>query len=278
MLQIFRAAATVVLFCLLLLMVACHSDEGLKKSLAEKDAQITALKADNEQLKRDADDARAMPKCGTVACKDGTCYGIQRGDTLTGISFRFYGTAKRYDLLAVTNGISNPNLIYAGACICIPAPIKKISAKWNMQKIQQRQEPRLDASGTKPRPKHSDSPISLRSNPLDEYLRSFSAPSVTPVSPLIDMPRPKEEVRPLYLSPKPRNGKAPDPASPPKKAPDSLMQLIPAFNSGTGPLMIVASHMIPKRAPPYPHGLDYHRGFYSPCRRVFAPLSIFLYD
>lgn len=52
-------------------------------------------------------------------------YIIQKGDTLSAICRKFYGdgTAKTYNKLAQYNGIKNPNLIYAGNTLKIPAKL-----------------------------------------------------------------------------------------------------------------------------------------------------------
>ncbi len=49
----------------------------------------------------------------------GKCYGIQRGDTLSGIALRFYGTIRAVPELAKINKIADPNKIYAESCICL---------------------------------------------------------------------------------------------------------------------------------------------------------------
>ena len=47
-------------------------------------------------------------------------YKIEKGDTLTKISTKFYGDKKYYDELAEFNGIENPDKIKTGAVIEIP--------------------------------------------------------------------------------------------------------------------------------------------------------------
>ncbi len=249
MLQVFRAAAMAILFCSLLLMVACHSDEETQKILAEKDAliwaksvQIATLKTENEKLKHDISDVSMTPKCGIVACKNGTCYGIQRGDTLTGISLHFYGTAKRYDVLAALNGISNPDLIRVGACICITGSLKKTATKretgvpvLNAERTVKERRPHVSA--------RSGPSFSLQSDPLSEYLMPLSAPPVYPVSPLIDMPKPREKTEPLHLQIIPRDEKTPVPA----KSPDSRIVPPPHFGSSASVAVLCAS---PGSVPP----------------------------
>lgn len=52
-------------------------------------------------------------------------YTIQYGDTLSAICRKYYGdgSAAAYNRLAQINGISNPNLIYAGNTLKIPQPL-----------------------------------------------------------------------------------------------------------------------------------------------------------
>ena len=48
-------------------------------------------------------------------------YKIKSGDCLLNIAKKYYGDGSKYTLLASANGISNPNLIYAGNTLTIPA-------------------------------------------------------------------------------------------------------------------------------------------------------------
>lgn len=50
----------------------------------------------------------------------GTTYTVVPGDTLWGISERYYGTGTRYPEIAAANGIANPNLIFPGQVFVIP--------------------------------------------------------------------------------------------------------------------------------------------------------------
>lgn len=50
----------------------------------------------------------------------GTTYTVVPGDTLWGISERYYGTGIRYPEIAAANGIENPNLIFPGQVFVIP--------------------------------------------------------------------------------------------------------------------------------------------------------------
>lgn len=50
---------------------------------------------------------------------NGQIYVVQRGDTLSGIAFRFGVSV--YELGRI-NGIFNPNLIWIGQCLTLPAP------------------------------------------------------------------------------------------------------------------------------------------------------------
>lgn len=51
-------------------------------------------------------------------------YTIESGDTLTGISKKYYGSSSYYDELAAYNGIANPDFIRAGATIYIPKTVE----------------------------------------------------------------------------------------------------------------------------------------------------------
>lgn len=59
-----------------------------------------------------------QPGGGTGGATGDTTYTVKAGDTLSGIAAR-YGTT--YQALAAYNGIANPNLIYVGQTIRIPA-------------------------------------------------------------------------------------------------------------------------------------------------------------
>ena len=50
----------------------------------------------------------------------GTTYQVVSGDTLWGISERFYGTGIRYPEIVAANGIENPDLIFPGQIFTIP--------------------------------------------------------------------------------------------------------------------------------------------------------------
>lgn len=47
-------------------------------------------------------------------------YTVQRGDTLSVITKRFYGNGALYPKLAAANGIKNPDLIHPGQVIRLP--------------------------------------------------------------------------------------------------------------------------------------------------------------
>jgi LysM repeat protein len=51
-------------------------------------------------------------------------YTVRPGDTLSGIAFRFYGQARAWQYLYQVNraGLANPNLIFPGQVLTIPAP------------------------------------------------------------------------------------------------------------------------------------------------------------
>ena len=53
-------------------------------------------------------------------------YVVQKGDTLTGISQRKYGTIEYYDELAYLNGIENENYIRAGQVLYLPDNIREL--------------------------------------------------------------------------------------------------------------------------------------------------------
>lgn len=63
--------------------------------------------------------SRARIASGTTGSR---AYTIRRGDTLSAICRRFYGSSssKYYKALAKYNGIKNPNLVYPGKTIKIP--------------------------------------------------------------------------------------------------------------------------------------------------------------
>lgn len=46
---------------------------------------------------------------------------VESGDTLSGIAQRFLGTASRFPEIAALNGIANPNLIFPGQRLQLPA-------------------------------------------------------------------------------------------------------------------------------------------------------------
>lgn len=48
-------------------------------------------------------------------------YKIKSGDCLWNIAKKYYGDGSKYTLIAKANNISNPNLIYAGNTLTIPA-------------------------------------------------------------------------------------------------------------------------------------------------------------
>jgi len=50
-----------------------------------------------------------------------TTYTVQRGDTLGRIAVRFYGDARKYPVIQRANNISNPNRIWIGQVLVIPA-------------------------------------------------------------------------------------------------------------------------------------------------------------
>jgi nucleoid-associated protein YgaU len=50
----------------------------------------------------------------------GQTYTIQRGDTLTSISRKFYGTPARVRDIAAANGITDPNKIKVGQTLTLP--------------------------------------------------------------------------------------------------------------------------------------------------------------
>ena len=49
-----------------------------------------------------------------------TTYTVVSGDTLWGISEKFYGTGTRYNEIAEANGVANPSLIFPGQVFVIP--------------------------------------------------------------------------------------------------------------------------------------------------------------
>lgn len=47
-------------------------------------------------------------------------YTVKKGDTLSGISKKFYGSSNQYTRIAAANSLKNPNLIYPGQTLKIP--------------------------------------------------------------------------------------------------------------------------------------------------------------
>lgn len=58
-----------------------------------------------------------------------TTYTIQRGDTLGRIAARFYGDPRKYPIIQRANNISNPNRIWIGQVLVIPASEDSASSK-----------------------------------------------------------------------------------------------------------------------------------------------------
>jgi len=52
-------------------------------------------------------------------------YTVKKGDTLSGISKKYYDNANRYTVIAEENNIADPNLIYPGSTLVIPPPQEK---------------------------------------------------------------------------------------------------------------------------------------------------------
>lgn len=51
-------------------------------------------------------------------------YEIKEGDTLRSIAKELYGISLMWRIVAIKNGIKNPNLIHEGQIIWIPLPFK----------------------------------------------------------------------------------------------------------------------------------------------------------
>lgn len=64
---------------------------------------------------------RSSPATSPATAQGAVNYTIKKGDTLGAICRKYYGDASLYSKLAKINGIKNPNLIYAGNTIKIPA-------------------------------------------------------------------------------------------------------------------------------------------------------------
>lgn len=112
--------------------------EGISESgLATANAEITSLKAENEDLKTQLADAEAAANAapspsvspsGTPspdASGDGTAitgqdYVVRRGDTLNTIAEKFYGDTKYGDYLAEVNHIDDPAALTIGMTLIIP--------------------------------------------------------------------------------------------------------------------------------------------------------------
>jgi len=74
----------------------------------------------NNLLKRCASLGMTLVMLGTPQLGSGEEHVVRRGDTLTGISQKYYGTITLYDELAHYNGIADPSLIRVGQVIEIP--------------------------------------------------------------------------------------------------------------------------------------------------------------
>lgn len=108
------------------LQVELHKREAEIRAAVEKATaeQRAALERQQQELKEaraklEAELARQAERHVTV---EGTTYTIVRGDTLSGISRRFLGSANRWHEIHEANKdvIKNPNLIYPGQVIRIP--------------------------------------------------------------------------------------------------------------------------------------------------------------
>lgn len=76
--------------------------------------EIKSLKQDKKVLST-GNNARSSEKKITA-----TTYTVKKGDTLSAIARKFYGTANLYPKLATYNNIKNPNIIRIGQIIKIP--------------------------------------------------------------------------------------------------------------------------------------------------------------
>lgn len=61
-----------------------------------------------------------IPKSETLAPGTKNYHTVVRGDTLWGISKKYYGTGSRYPEIAKANNISNPDIIHVGQKLLIP--------------------------------------------------------------------------------------------------------------------------------------------------------------
>lgn len=64
-------------------------------------------------------------RSATTEKKTSTDYVIQKGDTLSALCRKYYGSAapEYYNKLAAYNGISNPHMIYTGNSLKLPQPL-----------------------------------------------------------------------------------------------------------------------------------------------------------
>jgi hypothetical protein len=101
------------------------SDKVMLDLQSKTNQEIVSVKAENSRIQEQLDREIKKEKCGTISCEGGRCYGVQYGDTLSGIALRFYGRASHYLELAEINSIKGPNyVIMAESCICLPATLK----------------------------------------------------------------------------------------------------------------------------------------------------------
>lgn len=72
-----------------------------------------------------------------ASANEANSYKVQPGDTLAKISQKFAGDLSLVQSIASTNGIANPDVIYAGATLTIPSQAAQVQPVQQAQQVQQ---------------------------------------------------------------------------------------------------------------------------------------------
>ncbi len=87
---------------------------GVAEAYSAKDARIAELEAELARLRGEA------PAPSAPAPVVASTHTVVKGDTLTGISYRYYGDETKLAAIMELNGIANPNLIKVGDVLKLP--------------------------------------------------------------------------------------------------------------------------------------------------------------
>lgn len=90
------------------------------KQIGLSDSEIAALKQNLAAVAEPVVEPTAEPTTEPAAAMDAT-YVVVAGDCLWNLAYKFYGKGSFYTKLAEANAIANPNLIFAGQTLVIPA-------------------------------------------------------------------------------------------------------------------------------------------------------------